>query len=146
MNKKISEYLSGVLALKHENKVRNKILIVLAAITVFVTVYVLIIPAITLETSPDCGLVEHVHSADCYDENGYLICGMVEHEHSDACVEEDVNTDEITGENTSEPSEAEEASEPGVIEIPETGETFVSVVSERLDEAMDTEQEINDTL
>ncbi len=33
---------------------------------VFCTVYALILPAITLEKPPDCGIPEHIHTAECY--------------------------------------------------------------------------------
>ena len=38
----------------------------LACVVVFCTVYALILPAITLENEPVCGLEEHTHSDECY--------------------------------------------------------------------------------
>ncbi|MGM9605679.1 MAG: SpaA isopeptide-forming pilin-related protein [Faecousia sp.] len=63
---------------------------VIAAVVVFCTTYALILPAITMETEGlSCGLIEHTHTADCYQ----LTCGKQEyfsHTHSDECYEEDV--------------------------------------------------------
>ena len=38
----------------------------MACVVVFCTVYALILPAITLEKEPVCGLKEHVHTEECY--------------------------------------------------------------------------------
>ena len=38
----------------------------MACVVVFCTVYALILPAITLEKVPTCGLEEHVHTEECY--------------------------------------------------------------------------------
>ncbi len=32
-----------------------------------------------------CAETEHIHSSECYDEEGYLICDASEHAHEDAC-------------------------------------------------------------
>ena len=41
-------------------------------LVVFVTTYALILPAITMESTPDtyCGIAEHVHTDDCYELPG----------------------------------------------------------------------------
>lgn len=83
----------------------------LAAIVVFCTTYALILPAITMEKTPNCGVEEHVHGDGCYSapvslscstteryihthdtscylESGELLCGLREiqaHSHSDEC-------------------------------------------------------------
>ena len=38
----------------------------LACVVVFCTVYALILPAITLEKEPSCGMEEHTHTEACY--------------------------------------------------------------------------------
>lgn len=38
----------------------------MACVVVFCTVYALILPAITLEKEPACGLEEHIHTEECY--------------------------------------------------------------------------------
>ena len=98
----------------------KKVLWVLSSIVVFVTTYALILPAITMEPdyicgmeahahSEDCytapevtavstlictpdGLGLHVHTNDCYDENGQPSCGMADfvlHSHEAHCYDAD---------------------------------------------------------
>lgn len=58
---------------KHRRKrTWYKILSVPICLVVFVTTYALILPAITLESTPDtyCGIAEHVHTDDCYEFPG----------------------------------------------------------------------------
>lgn len=58
----------------------------MACVVVFCTVYALILPAITLEKEPLCGLEAHTHDETCYSESGELICGLEEHVHDESCV------------------------------------------------------------
>ena len=67
-------------------------LLAMAAVVVFITVYMLILPAITM-TGPTCGLEEHTHSDSCYELR--LVCGLEEtpegdtaHVHGPACYEQ----------------------------------------------------------
>lgn len=81
---------------EHRRKVRrHRVVSALAAIVVFCTTYVLIMPAITLEndTAPICGLEEHAHTEACYGELE-LVCGLDEsapdaapegHVHGEGC-------------------------------------------------------------
>lgn len=58
---------------KHRRKrTWYKILSVPICLVVFVTMYALILPAITMESTPDtyCGIAEHVHTDDCYELPG----------------------------------------------------------------------------
>lgn len=58
---------------KHRRKrTWYKILSVPICLVVFVTTYALILPAITIESTPDtyCGIAEHVHTDDCYELPG----------------------------------------------------------------------------
>ena len=86
---------------------------VLAGLIIFCTVYALILPAITMERSPDCGIAEHTHSESCYDESGTLICTLEEHEHTAECYSD---TEEPTEEETL-PEEEEIAEEAPVEEM-----------------------------
>jgi len=56
---------------------------VLAAIVVFCTTYALILPAITMEKQPTCGMEEHTHDQGCYGVEKAFSC--VPHEHSAQC-------------------------------------------------------------
>lgn len=63
----------------------------LAALAVMVTAGAMVLPAITLENSPEileCQLDLHTHTDDCYDQAGNLICGQADfvvHTHTDVC-------------------------------------------------------------
>lgn len=59
---------------------------VVAVVVVFITTYATVLPAITLEKTASCGIEEHQHSDECYDDE--LICGQEEsegHHHDDSC-------------------------------------------------------------
>lgn len=43
-----------------------RIVTTLAVVVVFVTTYMLILPAITMENKAECGITEHKHDANCY--------------------------------------------------------------------------------
>ncbi len=88
----------------------------MAMVVVFCTTYALILPAITMEGKPECGIEEHTHEAGCYtqqpvmaltcvpeagavivhshdsrcyDGNGILICTLSEkiaHTHDENCI------------------------------------------------------------
>ncbi len=72
-------------SLKQKSKNWKKVLIFLSCIVVFLTTYALILPAITMEKAPQCGITEHQHEEECFDVSGNLICTLEEHTHIDAC-------------------------------------------------------------
>ncbi len=64
----------------------------LAVVVVFVTTYMLILPAITMENKARCGITEHKHDANCYsthyESEKVLECTtemLGVHKHTDAC-------------------------------------------------------------
>lgn len=61
----------------------RSIVTTLAAVVVFVTTYALILPAITMEKEPTCGIEEHIHEESCFASQVSLSCGV--HSHGDAC-------------------------------------------------------------
>lgn len=72
MNKDI-QLQAEKLNIKHRRKqLWYRILSVPVCIVVFITTYAMILPAITLETTPDtyCGMEEHIHSDECYEKPG----------------------------------------------------------------------------
>lgn len=111
--KALLKKITKILKSKKIRKVWYRAVSIIAAVVVFVTTYVLILPAITLESSAAvCGLEAHQHSDDCYedklvcgeeeseghhhDDECYtvsreLVCGIEEHRHDDACFDEDGN-------------------------------------------------------
>ena len=73
----------------------QKAVSILACIVVFCTVYALILPALTAEGTPHCGIEEHTHTDECYTQEQTLICGQEEgegaHTHTEECYDEDGN-------------------------------------------------------
>ncbi len=91
MSSKVSNEIKNYKKQHRESEKWYRILICLACIVVFVTTYVLILPAITMEGSTYCGYEEHIHSieAGCYEDQ--LVCELEEdeeHTHTDACFEQ----------------------------------------------------------
>lgn len=84
-------YLSS----QHKDKRRSQVLRVLAVLVVFVTIYALILPAVTMSNEVECGMAEHVHSESCWEEQlalpqPQLVCtvgrlGTVLHTHDSYC-------------------------------------------------------------
>ncbi|MDD6348134.1 MAG: fibro-slime domain-containing protein [Lachnospiraceae bacterium] len=75
---------------RRRHRVRNRVLMGLASVVVFVTMYMLILPALTLEKTAVCGLEEHTHDDACYEER--LVCGINtddNHTHDDSCYAEE---------------------------------------------------------
>ena len=75
-----------------------RVLCVLAGAVVFVTTYAMILPAITLESTPDvyCGMTEHIHGDECFETAGIpehkaLSCDISSliHIHTDDCFGDD---------------------------------------------------------
>ncbi len=80
-------------------RIWQKLVQVMACIVVFCTTYALILPAITQEKAPKCGLAEHSHTEACYQISSHaLICTLPEqapHVHTEACYQAaHVHTDE----------------------------------------------------
>lgn len=96
MENKLLERAKAFLKAHHNQNIWYRIMCVLASLVVFVTTYMLILPAITMEKETYCGLEEHVHTEDCYQiqENTpgrVLDCtyGTLQvHQHTDSCYDE----------------------------------------------------------
>lgn len=67
----------------------------MACVVVFCTTYAMILPAITMEKSPQCGLAEHTHGEACYSQPVTTLCCNSDtleiHVHSAACDDADGN-------------------------------------------------------
>ena len=85
MQNKGTDYIRKVLKDKVRLRRWRKVMLCLSCIVVFCTVYVLILPAITLERKTTCGQEEHIHAEECYSGDGQLICGRAEHLHTETC-------------------------------------------------------------
>ena len=69
-----------------------RVVTTLAVVVVFVTTYMLILPAITMENKAECGITEHKHDANCYsshyEKEKELACttdSLGVHKHTDTC-------------------------------------------------------------
>lgn len=93
------ELLRQVTALLNDRKKRKawmKLVSVLAGIVVFISVYMLILPALTMEKHASCGIPEHQHSDECYELR--LVCGLEENEDTS----DDIVTDVISEDSFSD--------------------------------------------
>ena len=74
---------------RKRKKLWQRVVTVLAAVVVFATTYALILPAITRESPPTCGLTEHEHSDACYQKSVVrIVCNQprdVIHTHNELC-------------------------------------------------------------
>jgi len=89
MLKEVQTLVERINDTRRRYKTWQQVVAVLGFITVFCTTYALILPAITLESSPDaiCGVEEHTHTSDCYARKSVLICENTDpdHVHTDDC-------------------------------------------------------------
>ena len=75
-------------------RLMKRCLALLSAVVVLCTMNTLKRAAVAIEHIPTCGYeYEHVHTAECFDEQGALICPL--HEHTDACYQETPDTGAI---------------------------------------------------
>ena len=110
-----SEYIKKLLKDKARLKKWKRITLALSCVVVFCVVYALTLPAITLEGKTICGMEEHTHTEECYQDDK-LICDKEEHQHTEDCYEKEEEQpveEENTQEDTTESSdEVETVAEP----------------------------------
>ena len=92
MKSKGAECIRRILRDKARLKRWRKTMLCLSCVVVFITVYALILPAITLERKTVCGLEEHTHTEACYTE-GELKCDREEHVHTETCYAKEAASD-----------------------------------------------------
>lgn len=111
----VSDYIKKLLNDKARLKKWKRITLALSCVVVFCVVYALTLPAITLEGKTICGMVEHTHTEECYQDDK-LICDKEEHQHTEDCYEKEEEQpveEENTQEDTTESSdEVETVAEP----------------------------------
>lgn len=78
----VSEYIKKLLKDKARLKKWKRITLALSCVVVFCVVYALTLPAITLEGKTICGMEEHTHTEECYQDDK-LICDKEEHQHTE---------------------------------------------------------------
>lgn len=96
MRKEILQEVAGYSVVHKRHRRWNKFVSALACIVVFCTTYALILPAITLEKSPQCEKTEHKHSDSCYTQllsqsKTVPVCtpeSLDLHKHTEACQNE----------------------------------------------------------
>ena len=98
MNNRGADYIKRLLKDKERFKKWKRIMLALSCVVVFITVYALTIPAVTLA----CDKEEHVHTTECYNENNELICTKEEHTHSEDCYEKEEQEQEPVEEEDEE--------------------------------------------
>lgn len=107
----VSEYIKKLLKDKARLKKWKRITLALSCVVVFCVVYALTLPAITLEGKTICGMEEHTHTEECYQDDK-LICDKEEHQHTEDCYEKEEEQpveEENTQPDTTEPSEEVQA-------------------------------------
>lgn len=107
----VSEYIKKLLKDKARLKKWKRITLALSFVVVFCVVYALTLPAITLEGKTICGMEEHTHTEECYQDDK-LICDKEEHQHTEDCYEKEEEQpveEENTQPDTTEPSEEVQA-------------------------------------
>lgn len=108
----VSEYIKKLLKDKARLKKWKRITLALSCVVVFCVVYALTLPAITLEGKTICGMEEHTHTEECYQDDK-LICDKEEHQHTEDCYEKEEGEQPVEEENTqpdtTEPSEEVQA-------------------------------------
>lgn len=103
----VSDYIKKLLKDKARLKKWKRITLALSCVVVFCVVYALTLPAITLEGKTICGMEEHTHTEECFQDDE-LVCGKEEHQHTEDCYEKEEEQpveEENTQEDTTEPSD-----------------------------------------
>ncbi|MDD7389123.1 MAG: SpaA isopeptide-forming pilin-related protein [Lachnospiraceae bacterium] len=99
MDSSLLERAKAFLRAQRKKSIWYRTMCGLAAVVVFVTTYMLILPAITMERDTICGKTEHKHTDECYetitiDPPKVLNCTkdtLEVHKHTDACYDSDHN-------------------------------------------------------
>lgn len=108
----VSDYIKKLLKDKARLKKWKRITLALSCVVVFCVVYALTLPAITLEGKTICGMEEHTHTEECYQDDK-LICDKEEHQHTEDCYEKEEQEEEQPVEEENEVlNEPEETVQP----------------------------------
>ena len=130
----VSEYIKKLLKDKARLKKWKKITLALSCVVVFCVVYALTLPAITLEGKTICGMEEHTHTEECYQDEE-LVCGKEEHQHSEDCYEKEEEQEPVEEENT----------QPELTEPSDEVETVAESEDNKQDESNEEEQQQEST-
>lgn len=75
---------------KRRTALWKRVIAMLGCAVLFITIYVLSLPASTLDDPPICGFEEHRHDSSCYilpDPVSQLSCSATPHQHTEECEE-----------------------------------------------------------
>ena len=125
-----------------KRRTRRRIVSTLACLVALVTAYMLILPAVTMEQTPQCGVTAHEHGLDCYTPQ--TVCGFEAqdaqqeadapaesaHIHTDECFREVLTCAEEAHTHTPEcfaapAAQVQEAPESDAVNAPAADETSV---------------------
>lgn len=105
MESSLIERAKRFLSAQRKKKMWYRAMYGMAAIVVFVTTYMLILPAITMERETICGKEEHTHTEECYtteiveiEQDPVLICTaktLEIHKHTDSCYTKNENGEKV---------------------------------------------------
>lgn len=138
----VSEYIKKLLKDKARLKKWKRITLALSCVVVFCVVYALTLPAITLEGKTICGMEEHTHTEECYQDDK-LICDKEEHQHTEDCYEKEeqpvknevLNEPEETVQpDTQITSQEEENTQPETTEVQTVSEPELKDAEQTTDE------------
>ena len=73
MNESLKERVRRFLQVRRHRKTWEKVVGSLAVVVIFITSYMLILPAITMEKTTYCGNTHHTHTASCYEPSEEIL-------------------------------------------------------------------------
>lgn len=137
----VSDYIKKLLKDKARLKKWKRITLALSCVVVFCVVYALTLPAITLEGKTICGMEEHTHTEECYQDDE-LVCGKEEHQHTEDCYEKEeqpvknevLNEPETVQPDTQITSQKEENTQPETTEVQTVSEPELKDAEQTTDE------------
>lgn len=130
----VSDYIKKLLKDKARLKKWKRITLALSCVVVFCVVYALTLPAITLEGKTICGMEEHTHTEECYQDDE-LVCDKEEHQHTEDCYEKEEGEQPVEEENT----------QPDTTEPSDEVETVAEPEESKQDESNEEEQQQEST-
>lgn len=117
----VSDYIKKLLKDKARLKKWKRITLALSCVVVFCVVYALTLPAITLEGKTICGMEEHTHTEECYQDDK-LICDKEEQPVKNEVLNEPEETVQPDTQITSQKEEKVSEDEPKMVEDQTTTE------------------------
>lgn len=137
----VSDYIKKLLKDKARLKKWKRITLALSCVVVFCVVYALTLPAITLEGKTICGMEEHTHTEECYQDDE-LVCDKEEHQHTEDCYEKEEGEQPVEEKNT-QPDTTEPSDEVETVAEPEDNKQDESNEEEQQESTQVTSEGFN---